>query len=90
MELATHLEERVNVTLLFHLGSSILRAKAEMPFPMWSPQGYLQPFRFAGLRPEEHHLLEREMGELLKQAMAPARAGHGLGFRPPRFFLEPF
>jgi hypothetical protein len=86
LELATYTEERVSVTLIFQLGSDILKPRAEMLFPVWMPQGYLQPFRFTALRPEEHHLLEKEIGELLKQAMA----GQGLGFRPPSSFLESF
>ncbi len=85
MELANCLEERVSVTLTLQLGSAVLRPKAEMLFPMWSPYGYVQPFRFTALRLEERHLLESEIGKLLKQPMGR----HSLGFRQ-RSLLESF
>jgi hypothetical protein len=61
-----------------------------MLFPMRGLHGYLQPFRFSGLRAEERQILETEITELLKQTVAPATTGHGSGFRPPRFYLESF
>jgi hypothetical protein len=56
-----------------------------MLFPMRGALGYLQPFHFTGPRAGERQGLEKEVGELLKSSMAPATAGHGLGFRPPTF-----
>lgn len=90
LELATCLDERANVRLTLPFSYGTVYPKAEMLFPMRGGRGYLQPFRFTGLREEESLILEKEIKELLKQAMAPATEGHGLGFRPPRFYLESF
>jgi hypothetical protein len=83
LELATYLEERARVGVTLPIGSSIVRPKAEMLFPMWSAQGYLQPFRFAGLWPEERQILETEITELLRQSVARSTAGLGPGSRSP-------
>jgi hypothetical protein len=90
LELAMYVDERAKVDLTLPVGSSILRPQAEMLFPMRGLHGYLQPFRFSGLRAEERQILETEITELLKQTVAPATTGHGSGFRPPRFYLESF
>jgi len=89
LELAMYLEERSWVRLTVQVGSSLVHPIAEMMFPMQSTFGYLQPFRFTGLTPEERQILDGEIQELLKQTAA-AKAGHSLGFRPPRFYLESF
>src|ERR1700674_4917621 len=47
------LDEKLQVELIFHLGETTIREKAEMMFPMWATQGWLQPFRFVDL-PEDH------------------------------------
>jgi hypothetical protein len=90
LELAMYVDERAKVDLTLPVGSSILRPQAEMLFPMRGLHGYLQPFRFSGLRAEERQILETEITELLKQTVAPATTGPGSGFRPPRFYLESF
>lgn len=90
LELATYLEERARVGVTLPIGSSIVRPKAEMLFPMWSAQGYLQPFRFSGLWPEERQILETEITELLRQSVARSSAGLGPGSRSPRFDLNEF
>jgi len=43
------LDEKVTVELIFHLGETTIREKAEVLFPMWATQGWLQPFRFVDL-----------------------------------------
>ena len=90
LELAMYLDERAKVGLTIPVGSSTLRPKAEMLFPMRAAQGYLQPFRFTSLWGEEREVLEAEVTKLLKQTMVPAPGSHGPGFRPPRFYLESF
>lgn len=91
LELAMYLEERTRVGLTFQVGSGTMRPKAEMLFPMRVTLGYMQPFRFTDLRAEERQILGREITELLGQTgLAPGREGHGLGLRPPRFYLESF
>ena len=44
------LDEGIRVTVLFHLGSTSIRCRAYMLFPMWATQGCLQPFRFLDCR----------------------------------------
>ena len=89
-ELPTYIEERARVGLTLAIGSSVVCPKAEMLFPMWGANGYLQPFRFTRLWADERRLLEMEITELLKQTLARSTGVHGLGFRPPRFNLESF
>jgi hypothetical protein len=90
LELANYLDERTRVSLTMQIGSGTVRPKAEMLFPMRGTHGYFQPFRFTGLHTEERQILEKEIAELLRQTITPAKAGHASGFRPPHFFLESF
>jgi hypothetical protein len=86
LETVTYLEERVRVGVTLPIGSSFVRPKAEMLFPMWCAQGYLQPFRFTGLWAEERQILEKEVTELLKQTVARSSARLGSGVPPTRFY----
>ena len=88
LELAKYVDERVKVDMTLPVGSSILRPKAQMLFPMRGARGYLQPFRLINVSAEELQILEREINSLLKQTMAQTTGSHGFGFRPPRFYLE--
>jgi hypothetical protein len=88
LELATYVDKRASVSLTLYLGSSIVRPRAEMLFPMLRGQSFLQPFRFTGLWAEERHILGSEITALLKQTMAPAKTGDRLDSRPTRFLLE--
>jgi hypothetical protein len=90
LELAMYLDERAKVGLTIPVGLSTVRPEAEMLFPMRGAHGYMQPFRFTSISAEERQILEKELTERLKQSMAPDAAGHGSGFRPPRFYLESF
>lgn len=80
LELASCLEERSKVSLSLPIGASFVRPNAEMLFPMWSAQGYLQPFRFTRLWAEERQILETEITDLLKQTVARSTVGRGPGF----------
>jgi hypothetical protein len=51
------LDEKLQVELIFQLGATAIHERAEMLFPMWATQGWLQPFRF------------RELPEASKQAL---------------------
>jgi len=64
--------ETPTVELMFHIGSSTLRARAETLFPMWATQGCLQPFRFAGLDDRQRQILELDLHSLL----GTSRAAH--------------
>lgn len=43
------LDEKLRVELIFQLGNTAIRERAEMLFPMWATKGWLQPFRFLEL-----------------------------------------
>jgi hypothetical protein len=58
------LDEGIQVTVLFHLGSSV-RCRALMLFPMWATQGCLQPFRFLELSEASRAGLNRELETLV-------------------------
>lgn len=86
LDVSTFLEERSWVSLTIYLSSGIVRATAEMMFPMRGGAGYLQPFRFTSLGEEELHSLDREISELLKQSIS-SKAGDS-SLRAPRFYLD--
>jgi len=66
----TPLNERIRVTVLFHLGFATIRSRAEMLFPMVATQGCLQPLRFLELPEGDRACLAREL-EALVRAGAP-------------------
>lgn len=88
LELSTCLEERIWVGLTLRIGSSVVRPTAEMMFPLRAAAGYLQPYRITRIRDEERQMLDREITEMRKRALAPLTPGHGPGFRPPHYYLE--
>ena len=88
LEIAKYLDERAKVSMTFEIGSNVLRPKAQMLFPMRDAKGYLQPFRFTSMSAEELQILDKEITLLLKKNVLQTPASHGLGFRPPRFYLE--
>lgn len=61
MNLDRALEEKLVVELIFHLGKATIRQKAQMMFPMWATQGWLQPFRFIDLPEATRNELERTL-----------------------------
>ena len=77
LHLETPLDEGIKVEVIFHVGSSTVRCKATMLFPMWATQGYLQPFEFADLGEEERSNLQADLQQLLDcsaAAIVPASA----------------
>jgi hypothetical protein len=60
------LDEGIRVTVLFHLGSTSIRCRAYMLFPMWATQGFLQPFRFLDLPEADRSSLNRELENLVR------------------------
>jgi hypothetical protein len=64
------LDEGIRVTTLFHLGSTSIRTRAEMLFPMWATKGCFQPFRFMELGDGDRASLAKEL-EALVRAGAP-------------------
>ncbi len=60
------LDEGIGVTVLFHVGGTSVRSRAQMMFPMWATQGCLQPFRFLDLPRESRVSLTRELEKMVR------------------------
>jgi hypothetical protein len=60
------LDEGIKVTVVFHLGVTSIRCRAQMMFPMWATQGCLQPFRFLELPEANRASLNQELEDLVK------------------------
>lgn len=90
VQVPTYLEERSKIVLTIPVGNNLVRPHAETLFPMWSANGYLQPFRFTRIWTEERQMLEAEISELLNQTVARSTATRVTGFRPRNFYLESF
>ena len=67
MHLEKPLDEKLQVELVFHIGEATVREKAEMLFPMWATQGWLQPFRFIDLPEASKETLEANLQSFLQQ-----------------------
>jgi hypothetical protein len=66
LQLEKPLDEGIVVEVLFHVGSTTVRSRAQMLFPMWATKGCLQPFRFKDLEDAMRTSLEEELNALLK------------------------
>jgi hypothetical protein len=66
------LDEKLQVELIFHLGETTIREKAEMLFPMWATQGWLQPFRFVDLPDANRDILRANLLAFIQQAQETA------------------
>jgi hypothetical protein len=66
LQLDAPIDEGVVVEILFHVGTTTVRNKAQMLFPMWATQGCLQPFRFKDIPDEIRASLEQDLIALLK------------------------
>src|ERR1700684_679184 len=60
------LDEGIRVTVVFHLGCTSVRCRAQMMFPMWATKGCFQPFRFLDLPEESRASLGREFENLIQ------------------------
>jgi hypothetical protein len=67
MHLEKPLDEKLQVQVIFHIGEATVREKAEMLFPMWATQGWLQPFRFIDLPQATREALEANLQSFLQQ-----------------------
>ncbi|HKN35547.1 MAG TPA: hypothetical protein VJX16_20075 [Terriglobales bacterium] len=65
LSLSEPLDESIKVEVIFHVGSTTVRSRAELLFPMWATKGYLQPFRFTDLPGEERSRLESNLKSLV-------------------------
>jgi hypothetical protein len=72
------LDEKLEVELIFHIQQATIRGKAQMLFPMWATQGWMQPFRFVNLADTSRETLDASLksfmngGEPAKSATAGA------------------
>ena len=71
MHLEKPLDEKLEIELIFHLGETTIREKAQMMFPMWATQGWLQPFRFVGLPEASKNALETSLLSFIKSLQPP-------------------
>jgi hypothetical protein len=69
------LDEKVEVELIFHIGETTIRGKAQMLFPMWATQGWLQPFRFVDLSDANREILDTNLKSFLGDATKATSAG---------------
>jgi hypothetical protein len=56
------------VDLIFHIGATTIREKAQMLFPMWATQGWMQPFRFVELSAASRESLDANLKSFLGDA----------------------
>lgn len=69
------LDEKLEVELIFHISKSTIRSKAQMLFPMWATQGWMQPFRFVELSAANREVLDQKLRAFLGEAAKGAAAG---------------
>lgn len=69
------LDEKLEVELIFHIGETTIRSKAQMLFPMWATQGWMQPFRFVELEDASRDVLDANLKSFLPEAAKGAAAG---------------
>jgi len=65
------LDEKLKVEFIFHLGETTIRERAEIMFPMWATQGWLQPFRFIELPEATKNALETSLLSLVQNLQEP-------------------
>lgn len=75
IHLESPLDEKIEVELLFHINRSTTRGKAQMLFPMWATQGWLQPFRFTSISDTCREALEANLKSLASEMANGATAG---------------
>jgi hypothetical protein len=68
------LDEKLQVELIFHIGEDTIRGKAQMLFPMWATQGWMQPFRFLDLSDANRDTLDANLKSFLGEAAKGTRA----------------
>ena len=66
LSLEQPLDEGIRITVVFHLGNTSIRNRAQMLFPMWATKGCLQPFRFTELSDTSRANLNRELEGLIQ------------------------
>ena len=67
MNVEQPLDEKLEVELIFHLGETTIREKAQIMFPMWATQGWLQPFRFINVPEDRKNILHNSLSSFVQQ-----------------------
>src|SRR5581483_328527 len=71
LQLSEPLAEECPVEVMFHIGSTTVRAQAHTISPMWATQGCLQPFRFTAFQPEVREQLATDLQSMYEGSTAP-------------------
>ncbi len=69
------LDEKLEVELIFHIREATIRGKAQMLFPMWATQGWMQPFRFVNLSDADRETLDAKLKSFLSEPAKSVAAG---------------
>ena len=69
------LDEKLEVEMIFHISKATIRSKAQMLFPMWATQGWMQPFRFVDLPQNSREILDAKLKTFLGESAKGAAAG---------------
>jgi len=69
------LDEKLEVELIFHIREDTIRGKAQMLFPMWATQGWMQPFRFVDLSETNRNILDTSLKSFLGDAAKGTAVG---------------
>lgn len=69
------LDEKLEVEMIFHICQATIRSKAQMLFPMWATQGWMQPFRFVGLAEDSRETLDEKLKTFVGETAMGAAAG---------------
>jgi hypothetical protein len=72
MNVEIPLDEKLKVELIFQLGETTIREQAEIMFPMWATQGWLQPFRFIDVPEARKNALEASLLSFMQPAHDPS------------------
>jgi hypothetical protein len=72
MNVEKPLDEKLKVELIFRVGEITIREKAEIMFPMWATQGWLQPFRFIELPEARRCELEKTLLAFVRGLQEPS------------------
>jgi hypothetical protein len=72
MNVEIPLDEKLKVELIFQLGETTIREQAEIMFPMWATQGWLQPFRFIDVPEARKSALETGLLAFMQPAHDPS------------------
>jgi hypothetical protein len=69
------LDEKLEVEVIFHIREVTIRGKAQMLFPMWATQGWMQPFRFVGLSESSRESLDANLRSFMGEVVNGTAAG---------------